>query len=482
MNIIDNVVEFFSPAAAARRYKAREALDLMRSYDAGKVGRRTAGWQASNGSASAEIAPQLSRIRARSRDIVRNNEYGRQAIRALVSNTIGDGITVKAQDSSLWEDWCDQCDYDGQLNFNGLLELAVRHRYTDGEVLVRVHHANLSDGLPVPLQLQVLEADHLDTSKTGELGNGHFVIAGVEFDRTGRRVAYWLYPVHPGEIAGMSWKKGMESVRVSARYILHYYRKERASQVRGVSELAVSLMRLRDVADYEQAELVRKKIEACFAVFIRSESGPNVGLQGKTASGQRTETLAPGMITRIDSAEAIEFASPSQSGGYEGYTTTQLHAIAAGAGVMYSQMTGDLSKFNYSSYRAGLVEFRQMISAEQWLATVPMLINPICWAWQKAAILSGAMRGKMQRMAVTMPRKAWVDPVKDVMAAKEAQRGGMKSVSESIRELGGDPDAVLAEIIEERKRYADAGIFLDSDAAVSERLIKVTDVLKTEDS
>lgn len=85
-------------------------------------------------------------------------------------------------------------------------------------------------------------------------------------------------------------------------------------------------------------------------------------------------------------------------------------------------------------------------------------------------------------MSVTMPKKAWVDPVKDVMAAKEAQRAGMKSVSESIRELGGDPDAVLAEIIAERQQYADAGILFDSDAAVSERLIKITDVMKTEDS
>ena len=143
MNWIDRMVEYVSPAAAVRRAYARMSLNMARSYDAGKVGRRTAGWHATNGSANAEIAPQLSRIRARGRDIVRNNEYGRSAIRALVANTIGDGITVKASDNGLWEAWCDQCDYDGQLNFNGLLELAVRHRYTDGEVLIRLHHTGL---------------------------------------------------------------------------------------------------------------------------------------------------------------------------------------------------------------------------------------------------------------------------------------------------------------------------------------------------
>ena len=50
----------------------------------------------------------------------------------------------------------------------------------------------------MPLQLQVLEADQLDTAKTEELRDGGFVVQGIEFDRLGRRRGYWLYPTHPG--------------------------------------------------------------------------------------------------------------------------------------------------------------------------------------------------------------------------------------------------------------------------------------------
>ena len=67
-----------------------------------------------------------------------------------------------------------------------------------GEVLVRRRRRRLSDGYPVSVQLQVLEADYLDTSKTTALPNGGQIIQGVEFDVLGNLVAYWLFRQHPG--------------------------------------------------------------------------------------------------------------------------------------------------------------------------------------------------------------------------------------------------------------------------------------------
>ena len=52
---------------------------------------------------------------------------------------------------------------------------------------MRLRERRVEDGLPVPLQLQVLEADHLDGTRTEELKDGGFVLQGVEFDALGRR-------------------------------------------------------------------------------------------------------------------------------------------------------------------------------------------------------------------------------------------------------------------------------------------------------
>lgn len=478
MNFIDNLIGYFDPMAGVRRFQARLALDVARGYDAAKVGRRTSGWIAGSGSANAEIGPALTRVRNRCRDAVRNNEYVSRALESLVANTVGDGITAKAPDQQLWSDWCEYCDADGQLDFNGLIELAHRTRRESGEVLVRFRQRLPEDGFKVPLQLQVLEPDHLDSNKTGPLTNGNFVISGVEFDLVGRRVAYWLFPVHPGEVATFRLQS-LESKRVPASEVLHYYRKRRPTQVRGMPEFGVSLLRMRDLADYEQAELVRKKIEACFVAFVRTDdTATRLGEQNASAKGPVQEKIAPGMIKYISNADGVDFGNPSSSGGYGEYTKTQLHAIAVGAGVMYSQMTGDLSQFNYSSYRAGLVEVRQQIKQEQWLALKPMVLAPIARRFQETALLAGATRKPVQPFTWNMPKLQWVDPLKDVMAEKEAIRGGLKSLSASIREQGDDPDLVFAEIAQDRQKLKDLGVLVDSDAAVSDKLIDAATAAK----
>jgi lambda family phage portal protein len=470
MNILDQIVGFVSPMAGVKRAQARSALELMRGYDAAKVGRRTDGWLAGGGSANAEIAPALARVRNRCRDVVRNNEYAAKALETLCVNTVGDGIVAKAPDQQLWDDWCEYCDADGQLDFNGLIDLAHRTRRESGEVIIRFRSRSPDDGYAVPLQIQVLEPDHLDSSKTGPMSNGNYCITGVEFNLIGQRVAYWLFPVHPGEIANYTLSN-LESKRVPASEVLHYYKKRRPTQVRGMPELAVSLLRLRDLADYEQAELVRKKIESCFVAFVRTDDTSMRLGEAKQVNRSVQEKVAPGMIKYVSNSEGVEFGNPAAGGGYGDYTDTQLHAIAAGAGVMYSQMTGNLAKFNFSSYRAGLVEFRQMIKAEQWLALKPMVLAPIGRRFQEVARLAGKTRKPVVPLVWTMPRLQWVDPLKDVMAAKEEHRGTTKSISETIRERGEDPDKVFAEIAAERKKLKDLGILTDSDAAVSEKLI-----------
>src|SRR5690606_27084232 len=125
----------------------------------------------------------------------------------------------------------------------------------------------LEDGLPVPLQLQVLEPDHLDAGRNETLADGGYILQGVEFDPLGRRRAYWLFPVHPGE-AGIMGRGALVSRPAPARQILHLFERLRPGQVRGVPWFAPAILKLRDLDEYDDAELVRKKIEACFAAFV----------------------------------------------------------------------------------------------------------------------------------------------------------------------------------------------------------------------
>lgn len=436
-----------------------------RAYEGAKVGRRTEGWRTTGSSANAEVTAALPALRNRSRDLVRNNPHARKALDSLVSGVIGSGLVAtlpQGRDDvrQAWGAFVRDCDADGQLDFNGLQTLIVRSMLESGEALVRIRRRRVEDGLVVPLQLQVLESDHLDSGRNELLAGGGRIVAGIEIDAIGRRAAYWLFPDHPGETVPVPG--ALESRRVPADQVIHLYEKLRPGQMRGVPRLAAAMMRLRDLDDYEEAELVRKGIEACFAAFVTSpEADPGLTTATADDAGRRIETLGAGMIQYLRPGESVQFGAPQTAEGYAEYTRTQLHAIAAGAGVTYEQLTGDLSQVNYSSIRAGLLEFRRLVDTMRWQLVVPVLLNRVQAEFSLMAKLAGAIRRDAPAWEWTAPRWEWVDPLKEVEAAAAEVRLGLSSLSEKLRERGMDPDRVFEEIAAERKKLAALNITLD---------------------
>lgn len=465
MNWIDKLIAGIDPQRAVQREFARAqlariaAMQKRSGYEGAKIGGRIT-WGAGNGSANAEAGSSLPRLRARSRDLVRNNPYAGKAISSLAGSAIGTGFMAKLPKQVLpyWKSWTEYADADGQLDYYGLQSLIARTVFESGECLVRQRLRLPEDGLEIPLQLQVLEPDYLDDTRQGETAGGGWIWGGIEFNALGQRVAYWLYPEHPGEVASFR-KKSFESKRVPAEYVQHIYEKQRPGQARGVPRLATSMLRLRDLDDYEEAELVRKGYEACFAAFVIGKDGTRT--LGQSAvdpkSGQRVETLSAGMITYLDDAQDVRFGQPSPIGGYGEYTGAHLHAIAAGVGITYEQMTGDLSRVNFSSARVGLIEFRRLIEVWQWLTFVPMHGTRTVRAWEQAARVAGKVRGRDPlQIEWTPPKWDYVDPTKEVAASRDEIAGGLASLSEKLRARGFDPEAVFAEIGQDVQSLSDA--------------------------
>lgn len=460
---LDNVIGLFSPEAGLRRFAARAALQKVRGFEGGKHSRRTSGWRATGGSANAESMPSISTLRNRSRDLVMNNSYAASWIDKRVANAVGTGIVCKLDDDqaqSLWADWIKVCDADGQLDFYGLQALAARCIEESGEVLVRLRQRRPEDGLPVPLQVQILEPDFVDHTKTEDLSGGGYIIQGVEFNAIGKIVAYWLFDRHPGEV-GLLFR-GFESKRIPADDILLVYEKKRPGQVRGIPRLAPVLLRLRDLDDYEDAELMRKKIESCFSVFVTSsDQSKSLGQESGEASGPRRNKVAPGQIEYLKPGETVDFGSPSGSGGYSEYTRTQLRAIASAAGATYEMLTGDLSQVSYSSARIGLLEFRTGIEQFRWLTFIPQLLDPMMARWKLSAKLAGKIKRADIAHEWTCPKWNWVDPVKDVTGELLEISSGLKTWSEGVKQRGYDPDEQLQALQAEREKIKAADLTLD---------------------
>ncbi|WEK50319.1 MAG: phage portal protein [Candidatus Kaistia colombiensis] len=483
---LDRAISIVSPRIAARRVAQRAAFEHLvgsgrRGYEGASKGRRTDGWNATSQSANSEIEAAAPVLRARMRDLVRNNAHAAKAISVLSTNIIGDGIVPRSKTgddaldnkiNALWERWSTRCDADGQLDFLGMQTLACREMLEGGEVLIRKRPRKPSDGLPVPMQIQILEADMLDMNRASILDTGAEIIQGVEFDKIGRRTKYWIFPKHPGD-AHAYVAAGFSSKPVPAAEILHIYEKQR-TQVRGVPWGSPALTTLRDLDEYEDAELMRKKIEACMVGIVTGGDEAEMGLGIPTAEDQTpgvydadgtlVERFEPGMFLHARGGRNVTFNTPAPTSGHEAYKRSTLRSVAAGFRVPYELMSGDLAEVNYSSIRAGLVEFRRLVSSVQWQIIIPMLCQPV-WDWfiDYATDAGHIPVGQDVPVEWSPPRFVSVDPFKDAMAALMEVRSGQRSLLDVIAETGRNPRDVLNEIAEANALIDKLGIKIDSD-------------------
>ena len=268
-------------------------------HEAAGGGRRAMAWMPGNPGAVAAMLATSNELRVKSRDLVRRNAWANAGIEAFVANAVGTGIKPQstAQDETfrvavqaLWRDWTEEADATGQTDFYGLQALAARAMCEGGECLIRLRPRRPEDGLVVPLQLQLLEAEHLPLTLNTELPTGNVIRSGIEFDAMGRRVAYHLYRSHPedGRLSPMSAQGGQDTVRVPAAEIMHLYRVLRPGQIRGEPWLSRALVKLNELDQYDDAELVRKNTAALFAGFITRQS-PVDNLMGEGLSGVVSE-------------------------------------------------------------------------------------------------------------------------------------------------------------------------------------------------
>ncbi|WP_299131248.1 phage portal protein [uncultured Amaricoccus sp.] len=468
----DRVLAAVAPQAAARRLAARMAIERMRGYDGAQRGRETDGWQAAGTSADSEIAIAGPMLRQRMRDLVRNNPLAAQAVQVLVNNIVGPGIRpraasgdpgVNARADALWAAWSRRCDRHGHTDFHGLTALAVREMVEGGDVFALRRPGRAGDG-PVPLTIELREADHLDAARFDSRADGVRIDQGIEYDRSGRRAAFWMFPDHPGNRSPV-FGRTLESVRHPAEGVAHLFERQRI-QSRGVPWGTAAMRPIRDVDDWQRAELVRKKTEACLVgiVFGADEAEQSIAPVVEDGEGNRIEQFEPGLVAYARNGKDIKFNQPASTGGVYEWHRVQLHIVSAGFRVPYALMTGDLSQANFASSRVGLNEFRRMVDQLQWQTVIPMFCDPV-WDWFVALAQTGGQlpSGVAIPAEWAPPRFESVNPLQDAQADLLEVRAGFSTLKQQIARRGYDPNATLVEWAETAAAIDALGLVLDSD-------------------
>lgn len=471
MNIIDRTISYVAPGWAARRAAARAQLEAAKAfYDGATTGRRGASIRRNAADSAAVTARTLPRLRSGARDLVRNNPYARRAVEAIVANSVGTGIVPqfvrdgeRAQEVELLADRFlekTDCDADGRHTFAGLQTAGFWEMVEGGEVLVRRRWRRASDGLAVPVQFQMLEGDFLDHSKDGPAAGGGRIVQGVEYDALGRRRAYWLFREHPGSLHATG-----VSHPVPARDIIHAYRLDRPGQVRGIPWAAPVMLRLADLYDYEDAQLVRQKIAACFVGFYydSADFGSSFAGMAENDDGDLIEKFEPGMFHKLPPGSEVKFGSPPSVSGYEEYLRASLRAVAAGFGVSYEAISNDLRGVNFSSGKMGRLEFQRNVEVWRALTFIPQFVAPLVRWFLEAAELAGAADVEGVTTRYIAPRTEMIDPPREGRAQRDMIRSGQKTLTQVVRESGRDPVEHFEEYAEDLRRLDELGIVVDSD-------------------
>ena len=463
--LVDKLVGILSPTAEARRSHARRVV--KRGYEAARTDRLNSRYNAKNQSADLEMYGDADEIRARSRQLIRDNAYARGVQRAFLRNVVGCGICPKAATddeafnevaNEYWDIFQQESDVTGRQSFYQQETLALSEIIEGGEVLVH-HTSSPNRNRLVPYAIELIESDRFDSSSAlhKRIGSNNQVRRGVEVNSIGEPVNYWLYESHPNDLNTM-WSVSKPH---AASEFEHIYKQERVGQSRGVSWYAPVLRWLRDLHYYTENEMQASAVASCFTAAVTTLAGPADGGLGSgvnasaDSDGNEFEFLEPGMVARLLPGEDISVINPARShADNQVWIDLMIRAIAMGSGVSYERLARDYRNTTYSSNRAGDLEDRREFRPLQDMIG----INMVCPVYRRfiSACVEVGLPGmptpndfisdfhKWTKHEHRPPGWEWVDPLKEVTASVLALENDLTNLELEHGKRGLDTKAVFA--------------------------------------
>ena len=500
MNIFEKAIAAVSPQAALKRYAARQTLKIMNSgYGDGGAShskKSMRGFTAHSLSPTKDIDENLRTLVSRSRSLYMTAPIATSAIKTTKTNVVGSGLKLKSridyeflgmteEQAEKWESnverefdlWASSrmCDALRLNSFYEMQGVILMGQLLNGDGFCLNKYEMPTKQMPYGLRLQLLESDRVCTPNatvSNYMGgayhgynpkNNNEIYSGVEVDKNGATVAYWIcnqYPYYSGTESGkpLKWNRvevfGKETGRLN---LIHIFDAERAEQRRGVPMLAPVIEELKQLKRYTDAELMAAVISGMFTVFVTTDSPSteNALGQGYPEDTQSVDNdandyqLGNGAIVTLNEGEKIEVADPKRpSTAFDGFVNALCKNIGSALEIPQELLLKSFTS-SYSASRAALLEAWKMFRMRrEWLSKE--FCQPVYELFLTEAIASGRIQAKGFFDDV-ITKKAWcgadwngaamgmVDPVKEVQAAILRVENGFATREEETMGLtGGD--------------------------------------------
>lgn len=517
MNIIDRIVESFSPSAALKREADRFKLETARQmrnsgYDESGASRRKnsmSGWLASSKTPQEDIDKNIPILRQRSRSLYMGAPLATSAIKTNRTNVVGEGLKLKSQidrdflgmtpdQATEWQKTAERefklwaqskfCDSTRTNNFYEIQQTACLSWLMNGDACVLLEYEKPSRSFPYGLRIHLIESDRVSTPhSTGSnvylyatnQDNGNRIFNGVEVDKNNRVVAYHICNTHPNSslYAKKEWKRVKAfGDKTGEPGVLMIYETERPEQYRGVPYLAPVIESLKQLTRYSEAEMMAAVINGIFTVFVTSEKGASeLGFTGVVDDEDRVSSddinyeIGSGMVNMLEPGEKIEIADAKRpSTNFDSFTTSLAKYVGAALEIPVEVLTKHFTS-SYSASRAALLSAWQAFRMRRsWLAAD--FCQPVYELFLAEAIAKSRIHapGFFLDPAIKMaycsaqwngPAQGMVDPWKEVNSAEKRIAIGVSTRQrETIEMTGGDFDSNVAQLARENELMKEAGL------------------------
>ena len=471
VGLVDRLIYAVSPSWALQRHQARAAMAMSGGYVGAGYADRFVHWMPGSGDADADIIRDLKELRGRSRDLVRNSSIASGALETTVGHVVGTGLTMQSridyeflgiteERAAEWQRnaerefglWASStyADVFGEQTFYELQGLAFRSRWESGDCGVVLADMD-RQGWPYRLALQIIEADRI-SNPDGKMDDDRLT-AGIERDERGAPRTVHIAARHPGKTYSSQSPNTWTPVPIrgsSGRLnFIHFTRKLRPGQTRGVPELAPVIAILKQLDRYANAEVDAAVNSAVFALFVKMDPDAFQDLFNEEAqntiinNAKRWDgTVKSGAALNLLPGEEVQSPALGRPNpNFDAFFTAGLRQIGIGLNIPHEVLMKHFQS-SYSAARAALLDAWRTFRIRR-VELADKLCQPVYAEWLADAVADGRLQapGFFSDPAV---RAAWsgavwsgdgpgaLDPRAEAEAAKTRMEIGLTTLAEEI--------------------------------------------------
>jgi capsid protein len=345
-----------SPQASALNRQTERLLSLLGRYDNAQTTPENARlWGLADPlSAKSANSFQVRRtLRNRSRYEYGNNSYLQGSVNTKVNDLIGTGPTLKVTTpdeafnrkvEAAFASWAKA------VAFTEKLRTAAKAKIVDGEgFLFLTTYRDLNHSVKLfPLDV---ECDQV-TSQMPSLDQAHWV-DGLVLDELGQPRAYTLLQSHPGDFCFQN-NNPLAYKQVLKRWVIHWFRKDRPGQVRGIPETTSTLDLWGEMRRFRKATVTAAETAAAIASVLETEmpaepDEDELDAQGMTVPFKEV-VLERGTTTITPwGAKLKQLKAEHPTTTFDMFREATLGESSRGIGVPLNIVLGTSQKFNFSS-------------------------------------------------------------------------------------------------------------------------------------